>query len=59
MTVRDHAELFQGADEQWYFRILAANGEQIAASEGYTRKDDARDTLLTHWPDVRVVEVED
>jgi amphi-Trp domain-containing protein len=28
-------EVFTGADEQWYFRLRAPNGEAILASEGY------------------------
>jgi hypothetical protein len=28
-------EVFTGADEQWYFRLRAPNGEVILASEGY------------------------
>lgn len=34
-------EIFQGADEQWYFHVKGANGEIQALSEGYTRKQDA------------------
>lgn len=30
---------------QWYFRIKAANGEIIAQSEGYTRKESALTTI--------------
>jgi amphi-Trp domain-containing protein len=28
-------QVFTGADEQWYFRLRAPNGEVILASEGY------------------------
>jgi uncharacterized protein len=28
-------------NDQWYFRITARNGEIVAQSEGYTRKEDA------------------
>lgn len=31
-------QLFKGKDSQWYFRLRAANGEIICASEGYTSK---------------------
>jgi amphi-Trp domain-containing protein len=34
-------ELFQGANEQWYFRLKAPNGEVILASEGYASKQGA------------------
>jgi len=28
-------------DNQWYFILVAKNGETIAQSEGYTRKENA------------------
>ena len=31
-------EIFNGVDEQFYFRIVADNGEILAISEGYTTK---------------------
>ena len=31
-------ELFNGRDNQYYFRLKAGNGEIIGASEGYTSK---------------------
>lgn len=34
--------LFRGSDEQFYFRLQAANGEPILQSEGYTKKDSAQ-----------------
>ena len=34
-------ELFQGADEQWYFNLKANNGKVIAQSEGYRRRTGA------------------
>lgn len=38
-------ELFTGLDGKTYFRIIAANGEPIAVSEGYERTSDAKDTI--------------
>lgn len=35
-------ELFQDIDEQYRWRLIAANGEIVAASEGYTRLESAR-----------------
>lgn len=55
---RDRAELYQGADGQWYYRVLAGNGEVIADSEGYVAKRDAIDTLEVHFADVPVIELE-
>ena len=32
--------------DQWYFRIVSArNGQTLCVSEGYTRKQSARDTI--------------
>ena len=38
-------ELFQDIDEQYRWRLIAANGEIVAASEGYTRLESARRML--------------
>ena len=37
--------VFKGFD--WYFRLVAANGEVILQSEGYTRRVDCVDTIQT------------
>lgn len=34
-------QLFQGQDKQYYFRLLAQNGESVLASEGYKRSHSA------------------
>ena len=34
-------ESFQGADDQWYWSVIAANSKIVAQSEGYTTKHDA------------------
>lgn len=31
-------QIFKGKDDQYYFRLKAANGEIICSSEGYTTK---------------------
>ena len=38
-------ELFQDATGEWRWRLRARNGEIVAQSEGYTRKESALDTL--------------
>lgn len=43
---------------EFYFRIKADNGETIAGSEGYQRKDDMMDTLDEYFPDWNLVEDE-
>lgn len=35
-------EVYQDAKGEWRFRVKGANGEIVAVSEGYTRKDDAK-----------------
>ena len=38
---RGQFEVFEGADGQYYFRLVANNGEIVLASEGYTRRSSA------------------
>lgn len=41
-----HGKVFRsGTDSQWYFEVVAANGEIISASEGYENKGDAVDIV--------------
>lgn len=40
-----NVEVFQGEDQQWYFRIKAKNGLVVAASEGYKDKRNAEKGL--------------
>lgn len=39
---RDKIELYRGRDGQFYFRLVAGNGQVFFPSEGYTRKWSAR-----------------
>lgn len=32
----DNVEVFEGKDNQWYYRVKANNGEVLASSEGYS-----------------------
>ena len=41
----DPFEVFRGADGRWYWRMKAANGETIAQSEGYERRQGALDGI--------------
>jgi uncharacterized protein YegP (UPF0339 family) len=36
------AEYFEGDNGLWYFRLKSRNGEQVAASEGYDSKANAK-----------------
>lgn len=40
-------EVFLGKDKQFYFRLKAANGEPILASEGYTAKESCNKGILS------------
>ena len=45
MTKHPKFQIFKGQDNQFYFRLKAQNGEIILASEGYTAKQSAEDTI--------------
>jgi uncharacterized protein YegP (UPF0339 family) len=53
------AVLFRGKNDDWYFRIIADNGEQLAMSEGYRRKIDAQKTAEQFVDEIEVEVVED
>lgn len=39
-------QLWQGVDKQWYWHFISTvNGEIILSSEGYTRKEKAKQTI--------------
>ncbi len=38
-------EIYQGKDENYYFRLKAGNGEIILSSEGYTTKSACQDGI--------------
>jgi uncharacterized protein len=40
-------EIFIGSNGQYYFRLKAANGQIIAASEGYTTKQGAQNGIAS------------
>lgn len=48
---RDHAG-------EWRFTAVAGNGEPVTVSEGYARKQSARDEAEKLFPGVPIVEVE-
>ena len=35
-------QTWQGADGQWYVRLIAPNGQYMVASEGYSTRSNAR-----------------
>lgn len=37
-------EIFKSTSGQWYFHIIATNGEIVASSEGYRNKTDCLKT---------------
>ena len=38
-------EIFKGVNKQYYFRIVAENGEIVAVSEAYTTKANCKDGI--------------
>ncbi len=53
-------KVFQsGTDSQWYWHLVAPNGEIIAQSEGYKQKQSALDTIekVQEYAPVAPVEV--
>ena len=45
MANKPKFQIFKGADDQFYFRLKAGNGEIILQSEGYTAKASAKKTI--------------
>lgn len=43
----DPFTIFRGVDGQWYWHLKAANGEIIATSEGYQRRQGAVDGVTS------------
>lgn len=53
-------ELFKGTDGDFYFRFVAANGETVLSSEGYTTKANATNginAVIADAPDTHNVDV--
>jgi hypothetical protein len=42
-------ELFKGEDGQFYFRLIAVNGEPLATSEGHKNRADVLAVVLTYF----------
>jgi uncharacterized protein YegP (UPF0339 family) len=36
-------QLFKGENQEWFWRIKSINGQILATSEGYTRKESAKE----------------
>lgn len=46
-AVTPHFAISKGADEQFYFRLVAGNEQTVLTSEGYTRKASAEDGIAS------------
>jgi uncharacterized protein len=42
-----HLSIWEGEDGQFYWELVGGNGEIIAVSETYTRKESAIDTITS------------
>jgi uncharacterized protein YegP (UPF0339 family) len=49
-------EIVENAGGEWFFRAVAANGETVAMSEMYTRRESAAGEASKLWPGVEVVD---
>lgn len=62
MTYSPRFEIYQGKDNDWYWRYIAANGEEmVKSSEGYVTYYNARraaENARRAMPEVPVVEAE-
>jgi uncharacterized protein YegP (UPF0339 family) len=47
-----HVEFHESRDKQWYFRLVGGNGEPLAVSERYTRREDAERGARNAFPDL-------
>lgn len=46
-AVTPHFQITRGADEQFYFRLVAGNEQTVLASEGYARKASAENGIAS------------
>lgn len=53
---KDYAEVFQGDDGKFYYRVKAANHEIVDGSQGYATHSNATRALRRNHPDVEVRE---
>jgi len=59
MPADPHIELYKATDGDWYFRLIAANNEEITrSSEGYENRADAIAAILLAHGNGIVIKVE-
>lgn len=44
-------QVFKGNDQQWYFTIVADNGEPLATSEAHKNRVDVLDVVARYFKD--------
>lgn len=49
-----HVELRRARDGQWYYVVVAANGQVTETSETYTRRSNAKRAARKSFPDLEV-----
>ena len=52
-------QIFQRGKKQFYFRVVARNGQIIAQSEAYTTKQSAKKTIASLKKSLRDASVDD
>lgn len=54
-----HVEVFEGRDGKGRFRVVGANGQKMDASQGYSRRSNARRAARNLYPDLPIETVEE
>lgn len=52
------ASKYPGGYKQWYVRLVAANGETLATSEGYVTKWNAKRAAKKNFPEAKLVVID-
>lgn len=52
----ERVEIVENGNGEWFFRAIATNGETVAVSEMYTRRESAFDEASKLWPGVSIVD---
>ena len=52
-------EVAKSRDDQWFYRVVAANGETLSTSETYTRREDAVRAAESVGTDAEIVTVDE
>jgi uncharacterized protein len=51
--------IYKSSNDQYYFNIVASNGQTLCTSETYTTKQSAKDTIQSIKDNAKYADVED